>query len=49
MAHPTTHSKNSSQHPGQVVLDTKQKQHTSEQKQADDTQAEQLRLEQVEA
>ena len=49
MARPTTRSKNSSQHPGQVVLDTKQKWCTSEQKQADDTQAKQLRLEQVEA
>ncbi|KAF8126258.1 hypothetical protein EV363DRAFT_1452995 [Boletus edulis] len=49
MTRPTTRSKNSSQRPGQVVLDTKQKRRTSEQKQADDAQAEQLRLEQVEA
>ncbi|KIK76930.1 hypothetical protein PAXRUDRAFT_168378 [Paxillus rubicundulus Ve08.2h10] len=35
-----THAKNANQHPGQVVLDLKQKKHTSEQKQADDAQAE---------
>ena len=49
MARPTTCSNNSSQHPGQVVLDTKQEWCTSEQKQANNVQAEQLRLEQVEA
>ena len=36
MTHPATHSKNTSQYPGHVVTEGKQKRHTSEQKQADD-------------
>ena len=49
MSCPVTHTKNSSQRPGQVVLDSKQKQCTSEQKQADDTQVEQQRKDQFAA
>ena len=37
MLHPVTHVKNANQHPGQIILDMKQKQHTSEQKCQDDT------------
>ena len=47
MACPATHSKNASQRPGQVILDTVQKRRTSEQKQTDDAQAEQVRQEQA--
>ncbi|KAF8837099.1 hypothetical protein BDN67DRAFT_1014127 [Paxillus ammoniavirescens] len=42
MSHPVTRAKNSSQHPGQIVLEGKQKRCTSEQKQADDAQAEHI-------
>ncbi|KAI6094218.1 hypothetical protein EDD16DRAFT_1722005 [Pisolithus croceorrhizus] len=40
MSRPTTHAKNASQHPGDILLEGKQKRHTSEQKQADDAEAE---------
>ena len=49
MACPTTRAKNTSQHPGQVILDTVQKRHTSEQKQADNAQAELVKQEQAAA
>lgn len=47
MSCPVTRTKNSSQHLGQVVLDSKQKWCTSDQKQADDAQAEQQRKDQI--
>ncbi|KAN0074468.1 hypothetical protein V8E55_011880 [Tylopilus felleus] len=47
MACPATRSKNASQRPGQVILDTVQKRRTSEQKQTDDARAEQVRQEQA--
>ncbi|KAI6095578.1 hypothetical protein EDD16DRAFT_1518038 [Pisolithus croceorrhizus] len=40
MSHPTTHAKNASQHPGHILLEGKQQQCTSEQKQANDAEAE---------
>ncbi|KAI5985952.1 hypothetical protein EDD15DRAFT_2200331 [Pisolithus albus] len=40
MSHPTTRAKNASQHPGHILLEGKQKRRTSEQKQADDVEAE---------
>ncbi|KAI6100073.1 hypothetical protein EDD16DRAFT_1526586 [Pisolithus croceorrhizus] len=40
MSHPTTHAKNASQHPGHILLEGKQKQCTSEQKQANDAEGE---------
>ena len=49
MACPTTRAKNASQHPGQVILDTVQKRCTSEQKQADNAQAELAKQEQAAA
>lgn len=49
MSRPVTRSKNSTQHPGQILLEGKQKRRTSEQKQADDAQVEQSRREQVAA
>lgn len=41
MSHPVTHAKNANQHPGQIILDMKQKQRTSEQKCQDDARIEQ--------
>ena len=35
MSHPVTRTKNANQHPGQIVLDTKQKHHTVKQKRQD--------------
>ncbi|KIL00126.1 hypothetical protein PAXRUDRAFT_75210, partial [Paxillus rubicundulus Ve08.2h10] len=46
MSRPVTRSKNVNQHPGQILLEGKQKQRTSEQKQADGAQAEQEQQEQ---
>ncbi|KIJ14133.1 hypothetical protein PAXINDRAFT_13047 [Paxillus involutus ATCC 200175] len=46
MSHPITRSKNAHQHPGQILLEGKQKRRTPKQKQADDARAEQERLEQ---
>ncbi|KIM63037.1 hypothetical protein SCLCIDRAFT_24599 [Scleroderma citrinum Foug A] len=36
MSHPITHVKNANQHPGQIVLKTMQKHHTSKQKHQED-------------
>ena len=41
MLHPVTHAKNANQHPGQIILDTKQKHCTIKQKQQDDARNEQ--------
>ena len=46
MSRPTTRAKNAHQHPGQILVEGKQKRRTPEQKQADDARAEQERLEQ---
>ena len=46
MSCPTTHAKNAHQHPGQILVEGKQKRRTPEQKQANDTRAKQERLEQ---
>ncbi|KAG6380003.1 hypothetical protein JVT61DRAFT_10579 [Boletus reticuloceps] len=45
MARPVTRTKNSSQRPGQILLDMKQKRRTSEQKQLDDADAQREREE----
>ena len=37
---PVTRAKNANQHPGKIILDMKQKHHTSEQKYQDDTRKE---------
>ncbi|KIO12265.1 hypothetical protein M404DRAFT_90249, partial [Pisolithus tinctorius Marx 270] len=47
MSHPTTCANNAHQHPGYILLEGKQVQHTSEQKQADNSQTKQARLEQA--
>ncbi|KIN95141.1 hypothetical protein M404DRAFT_166585 [Pisolithus tinctorius Marx 270] len=47
MSCPTTHAKNAHQHPGYILLEGKQVQCTSEQKQADNAQTKQARLEQA--
>ena len=49
MSHPVTCAKNSSQHPGQIILDSKQKQRTPEQMQANNAQVEQQRKDQIAA
>ena len=41
MSRPVTRAKNANQHPGQIILDTKQKHRTVEQKQQDDARNEQ--------
>ncbi|KAI6112893.1 hypothetical protein F5141DRAFT_1063216 [Pisolithus sp. B1] len=46
MSHPTTCAKNANQHPGHIILEGKQKQCTSEQKQANDTEVERAQGEQ---
>ncbi|KAI6004697.1 hypothetical protein EDD15DRAFT_2359442 [Pisolithus albus] len=45
MSRPTTRAKNANQHPGHILLEGKQKRRTSEQKQADDAEAERAREE----
>ena len=47
MLHPTTRAKNANQHPGNIILEGKQKKRTPEEKQADDARAEQQRQEQA--
>ncbi|KIN99785.1 hypothetical protein M404DRAFT_30039 [Pisolithus tinctorius Marx 270] len=47
MSCPTTHAKNAHQHPGYILLEGKQVQRTSEQKQGDDAQTKQARLKQA--
>ncbi|KAF9238353.1 hypothetical protein BU15DRAFT_75288 [Melanogaster broomeanus] len=49
MSRPATRSKNANQHPGQILLEGKVKRRTSEQKEADDAQAEEERQEQTAA
>ena len=46
MSHPVTRAKNANQHPGQVILDMKQKHRTSDQKHQDDTRKESEKQEQ---
>ena len=46
MSRPVTRAKNANQHPGQIVLDTKQKHRTVEQKRQDDARDERDKYEQ---